>query len=355
MRRFVLRATLLIIFGTWPILASGPTPTDAWTFGFVGPIRSVSATELKENLDWPVPNGPISAPSVGCWECEFDRDGNIVKFGQTLDGEFRGELTRLQRDADGHVTGKVFENAQGEMQHREVYGPYGITEQEGYENGKPVSRSFWFYDANGHLSGFSGYNRDESLASSSSSLSSADGNYKEEWGYGPNKSFSGHYVQTKDPKTHTWTFTSFNEDGTLKVTFTTVGTKVISYWQVPSDQTVYGSSFFMDRAGKTQESYSCHADGACDHLISYFPDESSRQVSRLEWHDGEGALKVAVDFEYALDTAGNWTKRTVWVWSSELGERKLHATHSSDPALLVSSLRAPGVASTPGSLDSFCI
>lgn len=80
---------------------------------------------------------------------------------------------------------------------------------------------------------------------------------------------------------------------------------MISYWQEPSDQQVFGSNFFMDPAGKTQESYSCHSDGSCDHIISYFPNEARHHVSRIEWHDAAGHLKLSADYEYELDQFGN--------------------------------------------------
>jgi len=221
---------------------------------------------------------------------------------------------------------KIVENYKGEMYRREVIGPYGIIEQDGFENGKLISRSFLFYDANGHLTEYRNYDRDGVIVGSSFSMIDASGNFKEEWDSGPNGSFSVHFVQTNDLKTDTFTFTNFNENGSIKVTFTTVGTRVISYWQEPSEQQVFGSNFFMDPVGKTQESYSCHSDGGCDHVISYFPDEARHCASRIEWHDPAGVLKLSADYKYELDQFGNWTKRTVWVWSPELGERKLYET-----------------------------
>jgi hypothetical protein len=112
----------------------------------------------------------------------------------------------------------------------------------------------------------------------------------------------------------------------MKVSYTTVGTKVISYWQEPAEQQVYGDSFFMDPVGNTQDAYICHGDGSCEHIISFFTDETSHRVRRIEWHDAAGVLKLSGDYEYEFDQFGNWTKRTVWVWSAELGERKLYET-----------------------------
>lgn len=277
-------------------------------------------------IEWHQPNGPTVALPAGCAECEYDPEGNRIKRGQIIDGESREDVVRFLRDSTGKVIEKITENYRGEMYRREVIGPYGITEQHEFENGKQISQSFWFYDANGHLSGFTSYDGDGVIVGSSLSMIDASGNFKEEWDSGPNGSFSLHFAETNDPKTGTWTFTNFNENGSIKVTFTTVGTKVISYWQEPGEQQVFGSNFFMDSVGKTQESYSCHSDGNCDHIVSYFPDEARHHVSRIEWRDAAGVLKLSSDYEYELDQFGNWTKRIVLVWSPELGERKLYET-----------------------------
>jgi len=289
-----------------------------------GPIQSVSTREERAQIEWHQPDGPTVALAAGCPECEYDPEGNRIRAGQILDGEFRGDVVRFLRDSTGKVIEKIAENNKGEMYRREVIGPYGITEQDGFENGKLISLSFWFYDANGHLTESRNYDRDGVLVASSHSMTDANGNFIEEWDSGPNGGFSLHFVETNDPKTGTWTLTNFNENGAIKLTLTTVGTKLISYWQEPSEQEVFGSTFFMDPVGKTQESYSCHGDGSCDHVIYYFPDEARHRVGRIEWLDVAGVLKLSADYEYDLDQFGNWTKRTVWVWRPELGERKLY-------------------------------
>jgi hypothetical protein len=317
---------LTILFLPVLLCASEPKYTDARSDGLFGPIRSVSTREERAQIEWHQPNGPTVALPASCQECEYDLEGNRIKTGQIIAGEFRGDVVRLTRDSTGKVIEKIAENFKGEMYRREVIGPYGITEQDLFENGKQISQAFWFYDANGHLSEFRNYDRDGVIVGTSRSMIDASSNFKEQWDSGPNGSFSLHFVETNDPKTGTWTFTNFNENGSIKVTFTTVGTRVISYWQEPSEQQVFGNNFFMDPVGKTQESYSCHSDGGCDHVISYFPDEARHHVSRIEWHDAAGMLKLSADYEYELDQFGNWTKRTVCVWSPDLGSRKLYET-----------------------------
>jgi hypothetical protein len=326
MRSSLSGVALAILFLPVSLSASEPKYTDARNDGLLGPIRSVSTREERAQIEWHQPDGPTVALPASCQECEYDLEGNRIRTGQIIDGEFRGDVIRLLRDNTGKVIEKIVENYKGEMYRREVIGPYGITEQAGFENGKQISRSLWFYDGNGHVSEYRNYDRDGVIVGSSFSTIDANDNFKEEWDSGPNGSFSLHFVQTNDPKTDTFTFTNFNENGSIKVTFSTMGTKVISYWQEPSEPQVFGSNFFMDPVGKTQESYSCYSDGSCDHVVSNFLDEARHHVSRIEWRDAAGVLKLSGDYEYDLDQFGNWTKRTVWVWSPEIGNRKLYET-----------------------------
>jgi hypothetical protein len=306
--------------------ASEPKQTDARSDGFLGPIRSVSTREEKVSIEWHQPDGPAVARPVLCRECEYDQEGNRVKSGQILDGEFRGEVFRILRDSAGNVIERRAENIQGEVYRRDVIGPYGITEQDIFEHDKLVSQSTWFYDENGHPSGFQGYDGDGIVRASSLSIVDASGNFKEQWDYGPKGIFSLHFLQRYEPKTDTFTFTSLNEDGSIRVEFTRVGTRVVSYRQEPSEHPVFGRTFFTDPVGNTLEGYSCHSDGSCDHIVTTFTDVSRRDATRVEWHDPAGRLMLAADYEYELDQIGNWLKRTVWVWSPELKERKLYET-----------------------------
>jgi len=306
--------------------ASEPNYTDAQNDGLSGPVRSISTTVERAQIEWSQPAGPTVARMVVCEECEYDPQGNRVKRGQIIGGEFRGEIIRFLRDGTGKVIERIFVSPEGEMNRRDVLGPYGITEQDGYHDGKQIAQFLWFYDANGHESGFRHYDQDGALVSSSLRVVDASGNVKEQWDSGPNGRFSLHFSESYDPKTDTFTFTNFNEDGSIKLAFTTVGTKLTSYWQVPGEENIFGQGFTTDPVGKTMEGYSCRSDGKCDHIFLKFADEARHLPTRIEWNDPEGSLKLAADYEYELDAFGNWTKRTVWVWSHLLGERKLYET-----------------------------
>jgi hypothetical protein len=148
---------LALLFLPVSLSASEPKYTDARSDGLLGPIRSVSTREERAQIEWH-PDGPtLTLPA--CQECEYDLEGNRIRTGQIIDGEFRGDVIRLLRDNTGKVIEKIAENYKGEMYRREVIGPYGIAEQDGFENGKQISRSLWFYDGNGHLSEYRNYDR----------------------------------------------------------------------------------------------------------------------------------------------------------------------------------------------------
>lgn len=308
------------------LLATDAKRSDAQNDSLTGPVRSVSTRQELQQVDWGQKDAKAGVIGVSCFECEYDREGNRIKSGGLVDGEFRGVVIRVLHDQTGKVTERIEENYQGEVVRRDVLGPYGITEQVGYEKGKLISRSTWSYDANGHATEFYQYDQNGVVTGSSFSTSDANGDIKEQWDYGPNGVFQLHFGQSYNPQTDISTFTSFNENGSTKVTFTTKGTKVLSYWQQTNEEHVYGSSFWRDRVGKTIVTHSCNPDETCDEITSYFHDETTNQVSRVEWHDPAQVLRLAFDYEYQLDAFGNWTKRTVWVWSPELGERKLCET-----------------------------
>jgi hypothetical protein len=259
--KIILVSAALAILLLGPSLdASEPKHTEAQNDGFVGPIKSVSTRQERAQIEWQQPNGPTIALPVSCWECEYDLMGYRIKSGQIADGEWRGEVVRVLRDSAGNVVEKIAENYKGEMHRRDIIGAYGIVEQNGFESGKQISRALCFYDANGHVSEFRIYNRDGVITSRSFTTTDARDDFKEEWDFGWNGVFSLHFVETNDPKTNTYTFTNLNENGSIKVALTTVGTKLTSYWQEPGEGPLYGADFALDPVGKTRESFACHSD-----------------------------------------------------------------------------------------------
>jgi hypothetical protein len=315
-------ATVLVTGAT---CAPGQKNTEARSDGFFGPIRSVSTRTEMQKGDWHLQDAKISAALGFYSECEYDLQGDRIKAGENFEGVFWGESIQVVRDEKGNITEKSYKNADGEIVRRYIYGPHR-SEEWGYETGRATLRGTWSYDAEGRLNGVRGYDQNGLLIISNDITNYARGRSEEAWTYGPNGAFSGHYVETHDGNTGISTFTTFNEDGATKVASTTMGSKLLSYWQRSSEEERFGSIVFAQPEGKLLNSYSCHPGGACDQMSIYCSDETLYQINRREWRDPGGILKLSFDFDYELDSFGNWSKRTVWIWGPELGDRKLYET-----------------------------
>jgi hypothetical protein len=101
------------------------------------------------------------------------------------------------------------------------------------------------------------------------------------------------------------------------------GNGVTSYWQQPSDKHEYGSSVCFDTGPKQKECESHDPDGTMWHTSETFADERKRDPSRVELRDETDQVEMAADYECEFDGHGNWTKRSVWIWTPESGDRKL--------------------------------
>jgi hypothetical protein len=55
----------------------------------------------------------------------------------------------------------------------------------------------------------------------------------------------------------------------------------------------------------------------------FLADNTKRDPVKVTLRDTEHRALMEADYEYELDSFGNWTKRTVWVWTRESGERQL--------------------------------
>lgn len=303
-----------------------PKRTDARNYGLIGPIHSVSTQEGQPLFNIDQRSFPVLIGHTGCQECEFDRWGALVKSGSKFDGEFRGETFRSTRDEAGDVVEQARMDSRGRMVGLDVFGPYGVTEHDEFQEDKRSFHTVWTYDSNGHMREFVQYDGDDQIISRTVRQSDSSGNIKEEWSYGKDEEFSYHIVDTYDPKTDIWTWTSFDENGHLKVGIATQEGKVLFYRHPTTQENAFGEHFFLDRIGKTQHTFRGHSDGTFDDVTTIYPDETNHLARRLEWRDGNEVLRLAADFEYETDAHGNWTRRNTWVWTPELGERKLYET-----------------------------
>jgi hypothetical protein len=291
---------------------------DSRLDGFVGPVRSVTTRQELAKVDVPAEGRPIWVSPAICPLCEYDRMGNRTRMG--------AEITRLVKNENDNVLEKTFETPEGDVTRHELWGPFGILEQISYGKGKLISHSIWSYDANGHLAEFHGYDQDGVQIASSHAVNGKLDHNREVWDYGKDGVFQLHFVETNEPKTEYWTFANLNEDGSVKASVKTLGNSVLFYQQDMTEANVFGSGFYMDPENKKQVSYRCHPDSTCDQIASDCQDEECRLVTHVEWRDATGTSKLLIEYEYELDSWGNWTKRVAWVSGAGLPERTLAET-----------------------------
>jgi hypothetical protein len=320
----LLRCGLVVMFVATAGWTSDEKKTDAQNDGLAGPVRTVSTQEEEaqfalDQTDWPVLLG-----NANCKECEYDRQGTLIRYGQMAEGQFRGERYQVARDERGHIVEQVKFGADGEIVERTVYGPYGVTERSQYVGGVRGFHSEWGYDSNGHLRELLEYDGDDKIYTRTLWQTDVSGNIKEYWCYGSKDELSDHILETYDPKSDVWTWTNYGEDGSVRLAVETQNGKVNYYRQSVNDPNLWGHIFLLDRIGNTQHSFRGRADGTYDNVTTTFSDEKSHSPERLEWRDGTETLRLRVEYEYEFDGHRNWTTRRMWVWTPDLEEKKLY-------------------------------
>ena len=205
-------------------------------------------------------------------------------------------------------------------------GPFGMTEQKVYIEGKLRFRSSFSYDQYGHQSEWLSFDAKGKSEGRTSTATDKEGIVTRRSDYGKNGELSDE--QTFDPETQVDHFTTFDEFGKVKLTWTISHGKLISFWEAPDSPSQYGEGFTISEGDTSFENYSCHADLSCDvSRIHYeYLDGNKHTPRSAEWRDSEGNLKLAAYFDYEVDSFRNWTYRQVWVWDPSLGERSLYET-----------------------------
>jgi hypothetical protein len=314
---------VLALLTALPLLASHKRLTDAEMDGFKGAVKSIS-TKVEIASPMPrQPDGPAIIYPVSCEICEYDQDGNVVTRGQNWETGFVGETTRYIRDDDGTVRQQVMENEKGELDRRIMMGPFGKTEEEFYQHGSLHGRNTYRYDQDGNLIDWLTSNAEGVQTASTTAAFDENGTVTEQFDRGPNNTFLLHFTQTFDPETDVQIFTNFNEDGTARLTFTARENKITNYWQLPSDKREFGS-WVCFRTGCESR----NPDDTVFRTVATYADERRRNPTRIELRDAAEQVQMADDYEYEFDQRRNWTKRSVWVWTRESGELKLHEIDS---------------------------
>jgi hypothetical protein len=328
MRPFQWFYTLLLIGTALPVSSADKKSNDRQIDGFTGPVKSVSTRVERKAVEVREPDGPGVILIAGCEECDYDQDGNRIRLGQKDGANFHGQTTQYVRDSGGIVTERVDQNESGQVTGRSVMGAFGSVEDTQYSDGQLASRRRYRYDDRGNVIEILSLDPHGTEVSRSTMTYDDTGHVVEEWDRGRNNSFELHFVHTYDPETHFETWTTFNENGSAKLSWVLQDATMLSYWQHSGNDSVLGSTFFMDSGPRKQEARNYHSDGTFERVESDFLDEQKRNVSRMERRGPTDELVVVADYEYEFDFIGNWTKRTTWLWTPGLGQRTLYETDS---------------------------
>jgi hypothetical protein len=314
---------LAFVVAAFPILALSKNSTDAARDGLKGAVKSVSTERQIVSPPPSQPDGPTIIYPIWCEVCEYDRDGNVVRRGQNWETGFVGETARYVRDEDGTVRQEIVENEKGELDRTVIIGRFGKTEEEFYQHGVLQSRNKYLYDQNGNI--IEWLTHDAHGVETARTVASFDeqGTITEQFDYGPNNRFLLHYTQTYDREVDVQTFTNFNEDGTVRLRFIAQGNRVASYWQQPSDVHELGSTVCFTTGCESR-----NPDGSMFRTVTTFADGERRNPIRAELRDAADQAQMAAEYEYESDGHGNWTKRSVWIWTPESGERILNEIDS---------------------------
>jgi hypothetical protein len=252
-RRSVL-CVVLALLTTLPLVASHQKATDAEMDGFNGGVTSVSTkTVILDPQPQQPDNGFAVVYPIWCEVCDYDEEGNSIRRGQNWETGFVGETTRYVRDDNGSVRQQIVENERGELDRRVMLGPFGRTEEEFYQHGALQSKNIYRYDESGNMIEWLTSDADGVQTASTTATFDQQGNVSEQFDRGPEGGFLLHFTQSFDPDSDAQSFTNYNEDGTVRLTFTAKANKITNYWQQPSDKREYGSGFCFNDEPKHQE------------------------------------------------------------------------------------------------------
>jgi hypothetical protein len=330
--RLLLIMSALLPVSSISAFAQRQSLTDAQRDGLSGAVKGVSVTSTRTDVAWAQPGGPTLVIPVWCQECEFDTDGNELKSGRIFEGTFLGRVSRLVRDANGHVSERFVSDASTrELLEHDSIAVFGNTEESVYLHGKLQSRTVLSYDVNGHITDRFSFDGEGNQIAHRIEIRNAGGSDTEGFGWDKDGQLQSHFRQTFEPRTEVEQFTEFNTSGGVELTWTVVKGKLLSFWESKDAGLLRMGDNFSEHIGNdTSENYACHDDGTCElSRIHYvYPDSNRRSPVSAEWRDQEGNLRFAAYYAYEFDAYHNWTHREIWVWSKPLGERKLYETDS---------------------------
>jgi hypothetical protein len=292
--------------------------TDAQTDGLNGPVKSVITTTFRHDIHWRQPDGISLVLSVSCQECDYDPDGSRVRS--------QGDNILLLRDAQGHISDRrILTASTGSLKVHEVFGPFGLTEQTYYEQGKVSSSRTLRYDPFGHVSETFSFDSSGQQVEHTHSTFNKDGVLIEDSTWGKNGQLK--WQQLFDSQAKTESFATFDEAGVVQLAWTQKDGKMAAFWERSEEDNQYGACQIDDEAEDGTRDTHCFANGNRERAViryQYMEPKGINLLKSAEWRDGAGKLLYAAYYNYELDTHSNWTRRTIWVVSPKLPERTLY-------------------------------
>jgi hypothetical protein len=299
--------------------------TDAQTDGFNGPVKSVLSTTIRHDIHWSQPDGLALIWPVGCPECYYDPDGARVRTGQRYPNGFQGSNILLTRDPQGHISDRrIVDASTGDLKVHEVLGPFGMTDQTYYEQGKVTSSQIIRYDSFGHISETSSFDSSGQQTEHSHSTYTKEGVFTEDSVWSSNGQLKWRHLF--DPEKDTESFTTFDDAGIMKLAWTRKDGKMTSFWERSEETNQFGDCLNEDEDKNGMRESHCLANGNRERaVIRYqFVAPKSHHPKSAEWRDGAGKLLYAAYYDYEFDSHRNWTRRSISVISPELPERTLY-------------------------------
>lgn len=325
--RFLRRSIPLILISALPGLAQDKTKTDVLKDGLEGQVRSVSTHVETTQVKWQQPSGPTLVSPILCRECEYDADGNRTKSGtSTPNGEFLGETIKITRDRQGNVVQRTrIDERAGTIFEDQQIGPFGPVERTFGMLGK-LRRQSITYDALGHEAERLTYDSEGNLVGHNLTRTNADGQWIERAAWGEAGQLE--YRETYDPATDFQHFESYDDSGSVRLTFAFSHNRMLSFWAASDAPNQFGDSLTSNKGNGDVDAFKCHPGGACDvfNVHTVYADAANHYPSSVEWRDASGTLLYAADYEYQFDAQNNWTKRVVYVQSPQIPARTLLET-----------------------------
>jgi YD repeat-containing protein len=303
---------VIAISAAVPLMSSEKEHTDAENDRLIGLIKSVRTTTDKVRTEANQPDGFMIVFLLTCSDCDYDQAGKRIQPGD-------GATSRDIRDASGTMQEQLWNDEKGEVSRRVEFSSGRKLRDTTYVNHEPEFTTEFTYDLSGNLSQ-AHTTRTGTKSSSNVTTYDPKGNVLEQVDEGPGSHFV-HFRQAFDPKTNNLrSITGLDRNGLVRLDVSLQDASVASFWQAQGDPPTHGTSYILETAPNLREAREYKWDGSYTRYVFAFADDKRRHPKQVTLFDTNGDLWIRADYEYEFDSAGNWTKRTVWEWTRHWGD-----------------------------------